>query len=335
MSVFRPKGADIHLPIPRLSWPASPVSGEWGDVPRWRRWFLPSDFVRHAALQREETREYRRLLTECLVVKESHRTAIIRPDRAPKYGKGDHPHPEEFRKQRFTIIECAERVRCARCLGRGRKDCSPDTRCPNCRGRRTRIEFCFACGGSGRAGMEQKEQCWACRGSGSRSEDCAVCAGVLTGSAGRVRCKRCGGAGWVVCRRCAGAGVLLRARLTTRRYSRHTRESCLPQQGDYFPTLDSRLSRRLRSMPGELVSREFQTPSGTAVALERVSIFSYRVETRTYCYKDREFRLHRIFGANGPSTVTGMLPWSGPRLAWAGVGSIILLSTLAALLLVV
>lgn len=291
----------------------------WSGIEWWRRLFLPADFASQFVLCREENLECSKLVTEYLSVKESHRMATIKVGEARTYQRDLNSHPLDFRNRRITFIQNEETLKCSRCKGKGRIDCSPDVPCPSCKGRRTRNDFCFTCGGSGRAGQDQKERCWSCGGRGTRSEDCAACAGVYSGSTGRVRCKRCAGAGWVVCRKCAGAGERIRARLTTRHYTcsaeSHYRLGSL-RTDQLRNGLDP---RHFGSISGNLINQEFQPPSSDTVVLQQLATYTYAVESRTYRYKGTEFNVNRISAGSGVKFVARNLPWSKPRLAAAGL----------------
>jgi len=314
--------------------PVARVSDVWSGVGWWQRLFLPSDFASQAILCQEENLECRKLLTEYLSVRESRRVATLKVGEARKHGWDSPSHPSEFRNRRITFIENEERLKCNRCGGKGRIDCSPDVPCPSCKGRRTRNDFCFTCGGSGRAGQDQKEQCWSCGGRGTRSEDCAACAGIYSGSTGRVRCKRCGGAGWVVCRACAGAGEKLRVRLATRHYTRSAehRYQLANLAPDQFK--NGLAPRHFASFSGHLSLQELQPPEGEAVVMQRLSVFSYAVESRTYRYGESEFWVNRISAGDGVKFVTRNLPRSKPRLAAASIVGAMFMGLLAASVLV-
>ncbi len=317
-----------HLP------PATPVFDDWSQIEWWRRWLLPANFRSQVALSQEEILECRQLVTEYLFLKESRKFAILRVSEARAYPQDMDCHPREFRNQRIKLIEGEEEFQCNRCKGKGKSDCSPEVRCPNCKGRRTRIDHCFTCGGSGRAGQDQKEQCWSCRGRGTRSEDCAACATIFTGSTGRVRCNRCGGTGWVVCRACNGAGVKTRATLVTRRYTcsaeSHFRLGNLGE--DCFK--NGLEARHIKSLAGDLVHREVQAPDDATVTLQRLSEFSYGVTLRAYRYRGAEFYLNRIYSGNGARTVARNMPWSWSKAATAGILGALALAALATALLV-
>lgn len=314
--------------------PPSRAHDEWGQFDWWRRLLLPTDFRSQALVCQEESLECREFVTERLSLRESRKAATLQVSEAQKLQRDLDYHPQEFRNQRITLIENEEKVKCSRCRGKGRTDCSPQVRCPNCKGRRTRIDFCFTCGGSGRAGQDQKEQCWACRGRGTRSEDCPACAGVYSGSTGRVRCNRCGGAGWVVCRTCAGAGEKVRATLVTRCYTCSSDHQFQPGSLNVDPFKSGVTAQHFKSVRGDLVRREFQTPPSTAVVLQRLSIFSYLVELRTCRYRNTEFCLTRISSGSGARVVSRNLPWSRARAAAAGIMCALVVAALSAALLV-
>ena len=317
-----------HLP------PAAHAFNDWSGLEWWRRLFLPADFEALTILRREENLECRAFVTEHLTVRENCRTATISAGEARKYHRNPDHHPREFRNRRITFIENEKKLQCNRCKGKGKMDCSAEVRCPSCKGRRTRSEFCFSCGGTGRAGQDHKEPCWSCRGRGIRSEDCAACAGVYSTSTGRVRCGRCGGAGWVVCRACAGAGEKVRATLITRRYS-HSTARRYQLEGLGAGMFGNGLApHHFESTPGYLVHREYQAPTGPAVIMQRLGVYSYPVESRTYRYKGVDFYVNRIATGNGARLVTKNLPRSRPRLAAACILGTLLLSALSAALLV-
>ena len=304
---------------------------DMGRIEWWRRIFLPADFASQASLCQEENLECRKLSTEYLTVKESHKTATIKAGEARTYHHGLDYHPREFRNQRITFIEDEEKLECNRCKGKGKIDCSPEVRCPSCKGRRTRVEFCFTCGGSGRAGQDQKEQCWSCRGRGTRSEDCGACAGVYSGSTGRMRCNRCGGSGWVVCRACAGAGEKVRGKLITRDYSFATEHHFQMGELGTDQFRGGLAPRHFKAIPGNLVRQDFQQPGTSKVVLQRLSVFSYAVESKTYSYKSGDFYLNRISSGNGDRFVATYLPWSRPKLGLAGILAALAVGALSAL----
>ena len=308
-------------------------SRELTHVEWWRRWFLPSDFWSQVELCSRDSVHCRKFLTEYLSVRERRRVATVRVGDTQNYRRELDYHPEDFRNQRVTLIENEERISCGPCKGQGTIDCSPEMPCPNCKGRRTRKDYCFSCGGSGRSGAEGKEVCWPCGGRGIRSEGCAACADVYSSSTGRVRCGRCGGAGWVLCRRCAGAGAKVRANLVFRKYSLstevHYRMGGL-EAGKFRYGL---APRHFRSLPGKLVKRETLSPASATAPVQRVSEFCYGVEVRTFRYKGSEFHLNRIDSSGGARRVWSNLPWSSPRLAFAGVLSAVAVTLVAAFLL--
>ncbi len=314
--------------------PSAQLFNVWSGLEWWRRLFLPIDFADLTVLCQEENLECREFVTEHLTVRESQRMATIKVSEAQKYHRDPGCHPREFKNQRITYIDNEEKLKCHRCKGKGKIDCSPEVRCPSCKGRRTRNEFCFACGGSGRASQDHNDQCWSCRGRGTRSQDCAACAGVYSSSTGRVRCNRCGGAGWVVCRSCAGAGEKVRATLIARRYS-HSTERHYQLGGLGAGRFGYGLApHHFKSIPGCLVHREYQAPSNPAVKLQRFGIYSYPVESKMYRYKGANFYVNRIATGNGARLVSRNLPWSLPKLISAGVIGSLAVCLLAALLLV-
>ncbi len=309
--------------------PNARVFDAWSGVVWWRRLFLPADLGSQAVLCQEENLQCRKIVTDYLSVRERDRIATITVGEARTYQRDLSCHPWDFGNRRITFIQNEEKLKCRRCSGKGRIDCSPDAPCSSCRGRRTRNDFCFTCGGSGRAGQDQKEQCWSCGGRGTRSEDCAACASVYSGSTGRVRCRRCGGAGWVVCRSCAGAGEKVRARLTTRHYTRSA-ESHYQLGAMATDRFKKGLApRHFGSLSGNLINQEFQPPFGDTVVLQRLGVYSYAVESRTYRYKSTEFYVNRITAGNGVKFVSCNLPWSIPRLAAAGIAGAVFICFLA------
>ena len=321
------------LKVPRSSPGAAQGLGQWNDIEGWRRWFLPSDFWLRVESVREESLDCRKYLTESLKVSERRKVATVKVGDAQNYRRDLDYLPEEFKNRRVTFVEDEERITCGRCREQGRIDCSPEMPCPNCKGRRTRKDYCFSCGGSGRSGRDGNEECWTCGGRGIRSEGCAACADVYSGSTGRVRCGRCGGTGWVVCRRCAGAGVKVRANLVIRRY-RPATEVHYRLGGLEVDRFRCGLApKHFGTLPGNLVSQETLTPLGATVALQRSSEFSYGVEVRTFRYKGAEFYLNRIDSAGETRLVASNLPWSKPRLALAGFLGAIAVCAPAALLL--
>ncbi len=314
--------------------PTTQVSNEWGRIEWWRRMFLPADVPSRAFLCHEEKLECREFVTETVSVQEKQKLVTLRVGETQKYRRDPDCCPQEFRNQRKTFIEDEEKVKCDRCKGKGKIDCSPEVPCPNCKGRRTRNDLCFSCKGSGRAGQDQREECWACRGRGARSEDCAACANVYSGSSGRVKCHRCGGSGWVLCRACAGAGEKVQARLVTRTYTLSAEthfQSGRPGTDEFCYGL---APRHFKSLPGNLVHQEIQTPSKATAISQRLSVFSYRVESNTYSYKGADFHLNQISSDSGARLVTNRLPWSKPKLALAGILGAFVVSALSALSLV-
>ena len=312
-------------------WASAGVFDEWGQLAWWRRILLPTDFKVQVLLCREETLECRKFTTEYLLVKESQKIAIIQSREARTYHRDLDHYPREFRNQRFTFITNEEKLECSRCGGRGSANCSPEVRCPSCKGRRTRVDFCFTCGGSGRAGLNQSEQCWSCRGRGIRSEDCAACAGVYSSSTGRVTCNRCGGMGWVVCRFCSGSGEKVRAKLITRDFTCSADYHLQLGSVDEGRLKNGLAKRHFKSLTGNLAHRELQAPSNAATVSQRLSVFSYAVNLRTYRYKETDFYVNRIYSRNGDKSVTSNVPWSKSKLSLAGGLSFLALSALVAL----
>jgi len=91
--------------------------------------------------------------------------------------------------------------------------------------------------------------------------------------------------------------------------------------------------KHFRNLPGNLVKRETLAPTAGTAALQRFTEFSYRVEVNTFRYKGAEFHLNRIISNDGVRLISSNLPWSGPRLAFAGVLSATAIAALAAFLL--
>ena len=81
--------------------------------------FLPSDFASNAVLYQEENLECKKLVTEYLSVKESHRLATVTVGEAKKYQRDLNSHPREFRNRRITFIQNEEKLGCQRCEGKG------------------------------------------------------------------------------------------------------------------------------------------------------------------------------------------------------------------------
>jgi len=92
--------------------------------------------------------------------------------------------------------------------------------------------------------------------------------------------------------------------------------------------------RHFVSFSGHLSLQELQTPEGGAVVMQRLSVFSYAVESRTYRYKGADFYLNRISSGNGARLATANLPLSKCKLASTVIAGALVLAALPALLLV-
>ena len=138
----------------------------------------------------------------------------------------------------------------------------------------------------------------------------------------------------MICNRCEGNGSLARADIITRKFS-HTRERTYQLTGlaaDEFKNgLDG---KHFKSMTGDLVSEEFQTPTNTQIVLQQLSVHSYNVDSRRYSYQDAEFCLNKITSSSGSEYATSGLPFSKIRIAVAStVFSVAAAAALALLIL--
>ena len=242
-----------------------------------------------------------------------------------------------------TCGSCSGRgqVTCGSCSGRGEVTCDTTKSCGSCGGSGTRSESCGSCNGRGNVyagtdkdGNMRGRPCPSCGGNGRSTSDCGNCSGGRVtcdrcGGRGRVDCGKCGrsgiltcggcsGSGIVVCGTCRGSGSLVQAEIITRKFS-HSKELAYQLSGlaenEFKNGLDG---KHFKSMTGDLVSEEFQTPANQSIVLQRQSVHSYDVLSHRYTYRDAPFSLNRITSDGASKYVASGVPLSKTRTAIAG-----------------
>ncbi len=304
-----------------------------------RRIFLPGDFLEQVGEVGSENLVCQKTATEYLTMSEQVETKTVRGSDAGKYSTNINYLPQEFKNETIKIITNNMDVGCGECSGRGAVACPTTMRCGECKGsgqRSGRREECTQCDGNGevkQAGFMNfsKERCMTCSGSGKRmvTGPCGRC-----GGRGQEICNKCNGSGSVSCGQCEGLGKLVQGDFITRKFS------CLKELTYQLSGLGENefknglAGEHFKSMAGDEIRQEFQTPSYADTVLQRETVHSYDVLSHHYVYRDEPFCLNRITSAVALKYVASGVPLSKVKVAVIGaLASVVAVSAAALLVL--
>ena len=287
-----------------------------------QRMFLPGDFLDKVNAVGAESLVCHKTTVEYLVMSDHVETKTVRTGDAGKYSTDLNYRPQEFKNETVKIMANSMDVGCDRCSGGGRAPCPPTERCRPCRGsgQRSSRQKCMQCDGDGevrQAGFLNfsKERCMTCSGRGRvmAMGPCDRCSG-----GGQQVCKKCNGSGAVTCAQCQGSGKLVQGDLITRKFS-HSKELTYQLSGLGENEFKNGLGgNHFKSMAGDLIYQEFQTPGAPETVLEQKSVHSYDVLSQEYSYNGSSFCLNRITSDGASKYVASGVPLSKIRTAIAG-----------------
>ncbi len=328
---------------------------EWHKKAWLKRMLLPSDFMTGASVVGSENLVCRKTTMQYLNMNDQVEAKTMKGSEAGKYSTDVNYRPPEFKNETIKILNNAATVRCdvcsgrgdvtcGNCSGRGETACSPTQRCGRCRGSGHSRGKCYQCNGRGKvdqAGIfnTNKERCMTCSGSGKAMGPCDRC-----GARGETICDRCRGSGIATCDSCKGSGLLACARcgatgelvqgnVITRKFS-HTTERSHQLTGLAVDEFKNGLDgKHFKSMTGDLVSEDFQTPASSDIVLQQRRVHRYDVISRRYSFNDGEFCLNRITTSDGMKYVTSGLPFSGIKAGIAGAAFAVAAAGVATLLI--
>ena len=311
---------------------ASPVHDDllegWHKQAWLPRMFLPKDFLDSVSAGHGESLVCHKTTNEYLLMKDKVQKKTIKMRETRKYTTDVDYRPQQFKKQTLKIITDAAVIECRRCDGSGEVYCPPTMTCGSCGGSGWKETNCGGCGGSGSHSSQVPEysesrygtvqtgtttvtfSCSSCGGSGRSGSICSGC-----GGGGIVTCSKCGGDGTVTCDDCEGAGQLVRGNFITREFSPKTELEYQLSALEKNEFKNGLKGKHFKTMPGDLIYREFQTPGDKRTVLERKSIESYDVLSHCYSYKDKEFHLNHIASGASSKYVSSSLPLSAIRVA--------------------
>lgn len=328
---------------------------EWRKKAWLKGMFLPGDFLTSASVVGSENLVCRKTTMEYLNMDDQVEAKTMKGSEATKLSTDVNYRPQEFKNETLKILnnaaaiqcnDCSGRgdVTCRNCSGRGESACSPTERCGRCRGAGQRRQDCYQCNGDGevrQAGFlnTEKARCMSCSGSGKSMGPCDRCGGrgqtvcSRCQGSGRATCGSCKGSGLLDCGQCGATGQLVQGNVITRKFS-HTTERTYQLTGlaaDEFKNgLDG---NHFKSMTGDLVTEEFQTPADNQIVLQQQSVHSYDVLSRRYSYHDAEFCLNKISSNSELKYVTSGVPFSTVKAAIAGGALFAAAAAVAALLI--
>ena len=292
-----------------------------------QRLFLPQDFMENVSPTGEETLVCHKTTNDYLAMNDHAEKKTVKTGEAKRYSTNVSYRPKEFKNETLKIFADTKKVTCDKCRGNRRVSCPTKQKCSGCGGSGRREKTMSGTHTSSTpdrvvtSGSGRFESTTTVRGSSSsRSYEykvkviCDKCSGR-----GEVTCSRCGGSGRVVCDRCSGAGVLVSGNLITRRFA-HSQEMEYQLTGLEKNEFKNGLSgKHFRSVEGDLLSSEYETPSDPETVLQRKNVHSYSVLSRQYSYKNAQFHLNEITSTNNMKHVATGLPFSKMRVAVASI----------------
>lgn len=288
------------------------------------RLLLPRNFMEQVTTNGEELLKCYKKTTELLQMTDRVTSRVVKLAEAREYSSNLNYRPTDFKKLSLTLIDNAHEIICDQCSGRGWLSCPIKMRCRKCDGTTTYQEKCGSCDGTGKNSMWDDYDCGSCNG-GERTVNCREC------DWGEVRCDRCGGSGAVDCGRCDRDGKLVQASFVVRKFS-PSREVKYQLTGLGENEFKNGLSRKhFESLPGDPIGRRQQNSRNPKTTLERLSVHSYDVYSKSYSYKGSRFFLHRIVSRSGVRYVTSKLPFSIRRIVLGGAIAISVLALAIAL----
>ena len=293
---------------------------------------------------------------EYLLMNDQVERKVVKTWEANRYSGDLDYRPEEFKNETIKILTDARvltcgtcsghgKVTCNRCSGNGSFPCDTTTKCDRCGGKGERSDTCGACGGTRKVVTGQgrfgpiEGSCRSCT-SGLRMTTCSRCEGR-----GRVTCSRCGGTGLrgcdrcdrsgiVQCKNCGGEGKLVHGNFITRKFVCSTKRTyqLTGLAADEFK--NGLAEKHFKSMPGNLVLEEFQTPATNDIVYQKHSGHTYDVLSHHYTYGDTQFCLNRITSDSASKYVGSGVPWSKIKaVAASGVFLVAVVAVAAALVL--
>lgn len=307
---------------------------EWLEQAWLRRKFMPGNFLDQVSLVSTENLVCHKTTNEYMVMNDQVETKTVRDREVGNYSGDINYLPPEFKDETIKIMYNDRDVSCNNCSGRGQVPCPTTMECKTCQGTGQVNEKCWNCDGRGEyvssrteyrrdpgvffrgsadSEFEHKQRCYECRGRGRLPERCSGC-----GASGQVVCSRCNGAGEVLCKQCEGKGQLVEGEIITRKFS-CSRELTYQLSGlgenEFKNGLDG---NHFKSLEGNLIYQEFETPADPDTVLERKSVHSYDVLSHHYTYRDSPFSLNRITSGSALKYVASGVPLSGSKTSVAG-----------------
>ncbi len=299
-----------------------------------QRIFLPGDFLDQVSAVGAESLVCHKTTTEYMVMSDRVQTKTVRARDADSYSTDIDYRPQEFKNETLKIMANDRGVACDNCSGRGDVPCPTTMDCGTCRGTGQENVRCTMCDGKGeyvegrseyrRSGglfrdrdfdtdIEHRRRCGECSGRGRIPERCSRC-----GASGQVVCNRCNGGGAVLCNRCEGVGQLVEGEIITRKFSCSTE---LTYQlsglgGNEFK--NGLAAKHFKSMTGDEIRQEFQTPADADTVLHRETVHSYDVLSHHYTYGDAQFCLNHISSGSASKYVGSGVPLSKTRTTVGG-----------------
>ena len=314
-----------------------------------QRMLLPGDFLNQVSVAGAESLVCHKTTNEYMVMNDRVETKIVRDRDAGSYSADINYRPQEFKNETLKIMYNGRDVSCNDCSGRGQVPCSTTMECRTCRGTGQEDVKCWNCDGRGEyvssrteyrrdpgtffrgsadSEFEHRQRCYDCRGRGKVPERCSGC-----GASGQVVCNRCNGAGAVLCKRCEGKGQLVEGEIITRKFS-CSKELTYQLSGlgenEFKNGLDG---KHFKSLEGDLIYQEFQTPGNPDTVLEQKSVHSYDVVSREYSYNGSSFCLNHITSGSASKYVASGVPLSKTKTAIAGAVFFVAAAAIAAVVI--
>ena len=302
-----------------------------------QRLLLPGDFLEKVSQVGAETLACHKTTNDYLVMSDKVEEKTLKLGQTGGYSTDLNYRPQEFKNETVKIINNASEVACNNCSGRGQAACPTTERCGSCSGsgQRDRNDECRQCDGRGKvrqAGFMNFDDhhCMACSGRGKirTRGPCDRCAGR-----GQRTCSKCGGSGSVTCRRCEGSGRLVQGDVITRKFS-CSKELTYQMSGlgenEFKNGLDG---KHFKSLEGDLIYQQFQTPADPDTILEQKTVHSYDVLSHEYSYNGSSFRLNRITSGSALKYVASGVPLCKTKTAIAGGAFLAVAVAVAALVI--
>ena len=328
------KGEDV-MTTPSVETAQDELMEEWRQKALLQRIFLPGDFLDQVSAVGSERLVCHQTTMEYLLMNDRMEEKAIKSSEVGKYSTDLDYRPHEFKDETIRLMSSGMAVQCAGCSGSGDVPCQPQMRCGSCGGSGQDRRSCGRCDGdgiyrrpSGNFGPAIEERCRECSGTGEHVRRCNRCYGR-----GEVVCDKCNGSGRVTCSRCDGSGQMVRAEIITRKFSCSTERTyqLTGLAADEFK--NGLAGKHFKSMTGDEIRQEFQTPGDPDTVLQRETVHSYDVVSQHYTYRDAPFCLNRIASAGDMKYVASGVPFS--RIKTAVAGGVFLAAAAAVVALVI